>query len=287
MSLEDTNNKITYKPSEPTTVFPFPYPYFDSSDIVVTVEDSEGVVTVLPAEGFTVTANNNDPASGADIDTTLTASYTDGDTVIVAREVPVTQLYDLQDGSSIDSTALNRALDRTVAQSQQIKEEIGRQIAHPVTDPSDLNYDAPSVADRKEKILGYDASGNLVAQSANSFDLEVGEDNIVAGSVTTEKLSSSLQGEIGLISKQIGHPASDPGGISYEAPSVANRKGKALGYNDNGDIIAASVNAFSIDIANTYDVTEPDGGYLRTFNPNTATFGQLADVLAALINDLT
>jgi hypothetical protein len=228
MSLEDTNNRKIFTPEGPTTVFPFPYPYFDSSDIVVTVRDSEGVVTVLPEGGFTVTANNNDPASGADIDTTPT-SYTDGDTVIVAREVPVTQLYDLQDGSSIDSTALNRALDRTVAQSQQIKEEIGRQIAHPVTDPSDLNYDAPSVDDRKEKILGYDSSGNLVVQSINSFDLEVGEDNIVAGSVTSEKLA----------------------------------------------------------IFDTYTLTPPTGGDLRTFNPNTATFAHLADVLATLIKDLT
>ena len=35
-----------------------------------------------------------------------------------------------------------------------------------------------------------------------------------------------------------------------------------------------------------YTLTAPSGGDLRTFNPNTATLGEIADVLATLINDL-
>lgn len=40
-------------------------------------------------------------------------------------------------------------------------------------------------------------------------------------------------------------------------------------------------------VVTTYTLTPPSGGDLRTFNPNTATFGELADVLATLIKDLT
>lgn len=36
-----------------------------------------------------------------------------------------------------------------------------------------------------------------------------------------------------------------------------------------------------------YSLTPPSGGDLRTFNPNTASLGEIADVLATLIKDLT
>lgn len=39
-------------------------------------------------------------------------------------------------------------------------------------------------------------------------------------------------------------------------------------------------------ISTSYVLTAPAGGDLRTFNPNTASLGQTADVLATLIKDL-
>jgi hypothetical protein len=162
MALSNENNKITYTPSTSTTEFDFPYPYFDSTDLVVTIQDSAGVITTLTIiTEYTVVATNGDPASGATI--TTASSYTSGDTVTISREVPYTQEYNLQDGATIDPTALNKAFDRTVAQSQQIVEQQARQVVHPITDPSGLTYETPSVAGRASKALGYDASGNVVA----------------------------------------------------------------------------------------------------------------------------
>lgn len=162
MALSNENNKISYTPSTATTEFNFPYPYFDDTDIIVTIEDSAGTITVLtPATEYTVAATNGDVASGCTV--TTSSSYTSGDTVTISREVPYTQEYDLQEGSSIDPTALNKGLDRTVAQSQQIVDLIGRSVSHPVTDPSGLDYEAPSVTERASKALGWDSNGNIVA----------------------------------------------------------------------------------------------------------------------------
>jgi len=39
-------------------------------------------------------------------------------------------------------------------------------------------------------------------------------------------------------------------------------------------------------LGSTYVITAPAGGELRTFDPNTANMGEIADVLATLISDL-
>ena len=192
MSLSNENNKQTYTPATPTTEFDFPYPYFDANDIRVIHEDSAGVITVYDDEtGFTVTATNGDPANGATIDTTATGSFTSGDTITLSREVPYTQEYDLQDGASIDPTALNTALDRTVAQSQQIVGDGARHISHPITDPDGLSYETPAVTGRASKAIGWDASGNVVALNlANSGTVSGNESAGI--SVTNNVISAKV-----------------------------------------------------------------------------------------------
>lgn len=46
-------------------------------------------------------------------------------------------------------------------------------------------------------------------------------------------------------------------------------------------------NSVFVDVNAVYNVTDPTGGPLRNFDPNTANVGQIADVLATLIKDLT
>lgn len=80
--------------------------------------------------------------------------------------------------------------------------------------------------------------------------------------------------------------------ITYEAGAHVtasdNRLYRALLQNLNKDPLtnpAEWENAGGL--ATVYTLTPPAGGDLRTFDPNTATFGQIADVLATLIKDLT
>lgn len=163
MALSNENNKISYTPSAGTTVFDgWNISYFNNSDVVVNIETASGTITTFINEtGFSVVATNGDPATGATI--TLDAETVAGDTVTISREVPYTQEYDLQDGSTIDPTALNKALDRTVAQSQQIVDDASRHLTHPITDPAGLNYEAPSVTARASKFVGWDTNGEIIA----------------------------------------------------------------------------------------------------------------------------
>ncbi len=67
-----------------------------------------------------------------------------------------------------------------------------------------------------------------------------------------------------------------------------SKKYKCIAQNIGNDPIS-SPTKWSVDIPleEIYTLTPPVGGDLRTFDPNTANFGEIADVLATLIKDLT
>jgi len=124
MALSTTTNKQSFTATVGQTKFDFTLPYFETSDISVVRIDTDGTYTTLAynaspssATQFSVTATNSNPANGAQITLGGTANF--NSTYIIERTVPYTQEYDLQEGSTIDPTALNKALDRVVAQNQQ------------------------------------------------------------------------------------------------------------------------------------------------------------------------
>ena len=182
MALSNSNNKLSFSPEEPTTAYLFNIPYFATADITVTVlKSGETAETILsyaasPANDgqFKVDATNGNPSDGATI-TIGGSGYGSGDKVTIERIVAVTQEYDLQEGSSIDPTALNKAFDRAIAQNQQQQDSLDTMITFPNTDTSITYKISESPTSRANKILGFDGSGNVNAQTISS----------VAGSAVT------------------------------------------------------------------------------------------------------
>ena len=192
MALSGTTNKITFTAVAGQTQFTVPssIPFFDATtidtankkfgDIKVTKETAAGVITELtpdatPADGteFKINATNGDPAQGCVV--TIGAGATANDQYTVERDVAYTQEYDLQEGATIDPTALNKALDRVVAQNQQQNDELARTITFPATDADSITYNVDSSAtDRAGKVLGFDSSGNVteLAQISGSASVD-------------------------------------------------------------------------------------------------------------------
>ena len=123
MALSTTDNSQSFTVQTGQTKFAFTLPFFDTSDIeVVNIVSNTSTkltynATPSSATEFSVTAVNGDSARGATI--TVGGSLTTSSTIVISRVVPYTQQYDLQEGSTIDPTALNKALDRLAAQNQQ------------------------------------------------------------------------------------------------------------------------------------------------------------------------
>lgn len=209
--------KRQYSPLTPTQDYSFDIRYFIPEDINLVVVDSQGASTDLvlnaPVDGFTVFPVNGDPALGCNVVTT--EEYTDGDSVTVYREVPLTQLDSFQRGGDLPPEVLNSALDRGVAISQELDEAYQRTLSCPISDPDGLSYILPTVALREGKFISCDAQGNIVAIGTiisginedhgleiNSGILSVTVDNVTIGfeggalevkdlSLTEIKLASS------------------------------------------------------------------------------------------------
>ena len=247
MSLDSQENKIEYSPSAGTTAFEFDIAYFDESDIIVTSENAAGAVTTIPAIEYSVVATNGDTSNGCTV--TLDNATLAGDTVVISRDVPYTQLYDLQNGSTIVPAALNTALDRTVAQSQQLRDDADRHLTHPITDADGLSYEAPSVINRANKALGYDGDGNVTAlaiggeggitgvDTAKGLDLNSGIAEAKVDGTTTEFNAGNIAVKDGGISSaKIDNSvilavidATYPVGSLYTNASVATNPATLLG----------------------------------------------------------
>ena len=209
MALSRTTNKQTFTAVAGDTQFTFDIAFFDRSsideanykygDIKLTRESTTGVLTsfvpktdftIPPTDGeFRLTATNNDPEQGGTV--TISVAATGGEKFTVERDVAYTQQYDLQEGSTIDPTALNKAFDRVVAQNQQQEARLFNSIQFPVTDDPSITYTVGSEVTRANKALGFDASGNvteidLVDAGAISGDTNAGisiSNNIISAKV--------------------------------------------------------------------------------------------------------
>jgi hypothetical protein len=196
MSLSTEKNKIEYVASAGQTVWDsWDIPYFNNNDVVITIQDATTGIVATPLinqTGFSVVATNGDPSKGATI--TLDSGANVNDTVVISREVPYTQEYELPNGSSVDPTALNRAFDRTVAQSQQLLDSQTRHLTHPITDPEGTKYEAPSVVGRAGRAMGWNETGDVTA-------LDLAESGTVSGdanagiSVVNNQISAKVDGE--------------------------------------------------------------------------------------------
>jgi hypothetical protein len=192
MALSGTTNKQSFTATASQTDFVFTIPFFNATrasdsgttlkfgDIKVTRQAASGgaITALTPADSpstvnqFKVTATNGDPAQGATI--TIGSGATVNDIYVVERDVAYTQDYDLQEGATIDPTALNKAFDRVVAQNQQQSDQFTRTVTFPSTDADTITYNVnDSSANRANKFLGFDSDGDVTTLAAVSGSASV------------------------------------------------------------------------------------------------------------------
>jgi hypothetical protein len=206
MALSSELNRQTYSALAGQTDFPFTLPFFDATtvsgekygDIKVYQEETDGTLTSLVANESPVAGQfkvvTSDPGNGCTV--TLGAGASLNDIIVIERDVAYTQEYDLQEGSTIDPSALNKALDRVVAQNQQQNDLFTRTVEFPVTD-NNVTYTVGSSTARANKALGFDASGNVteldIAQEGG-FSVDSNEGlSLVSGQLSAKVDSTSTE----------------------------------------------------------------------------------------------
>jgi hypothetical protein len=113
IQIDDIDPIVTYQVTTARTVFPVPFAYFETSNIVVTVDDD---VLVLGADySISGTAVDAGFSSGT---VTLDAAVTNV-TVTISRVLPVERTTDFPYSGPLSIRALNTELDKIIAMMQQ------------------------------------------------------------------------------------------------------------------------------------------------------------------------
>ena len=164
MAITSTVNKHIFNLNGTQTVFPFSFKIFTpSTDLTVIHRTAAGVETVLTyASDYTVAAVDEDYTNGGNV--TLADPYSNGDQLVISREMQLTQETDYTENDPFPAETHENALDKLTMIAQQLDEKIGRNLTVPITDsnPGDL----PNATDRAGNFLAFDASGDPIAAAA-------------------------------------------------------------------------------------------------------------------------
>lgn len=162
ISLSDNDPRVRYTATSGQTVFAVPFEFFDNDDFDVFEEDTSGSVTQKTlTTHYTVTGG-----SGSTGSITFGTGITLNHIITIVRNIDIERVTDFTGGAAINRAALNEQLDKLTAITSDIKDVNTRTVRLADWD-ADATLTLPSVANRADKLLGFDSSGNISTASAD------------------------------------------------------------------------------------------------------------------------
>ena len=108
MTLSATQTSVTYAGNAATTEFPTVFPFFDKTDLVVTING-------VAAPSYVVTGGSGDAGT-----VTFLSAPAYGTEVKIARATPKTQAADIANQGTTFATSIEKALDYVTMQAQEL-----------------------------------------------------------------------------------------------------------------------------------------------------------------------
>jgi hypothetical protein len=162
MTVADNTSRDQYTATSGQTVFPYTFEIFNKDDVVV-VQNS---TTLSEGTDYTVSGVGNN--NGGNI--TFTSGATAGDTITLYRDMAYERTTDYQTSGDFLAAEVNADFDRLWLAVQQNEEVDSRAVRKPITDSESINVELPVAAARANKLLGFDASGNVSAVATTAGD---------------------------------------------------------------------------------------------------------------------
>ena len=153
MTVADNTSRDQYTATSGQTVFPYTFEIFNKDDVVV-VQNS---TTLSEGTDYTVSGVGNN--NGGNI--TFTSGATAGDTITLYRDMAYERTTDYQTSGDFLAAEVNADFDRLWLAVQQNEEVDSRAVRKPITDADSINMELPAAATRANKVLSFDASGNV------------------------------------------------------------------------------------------------------------------------------
>jgi hypothetical protein len=160
MTVSNLTNRVQYSGNASTTIFSFGFKIFADTELVVTeTVTATGVETTKSlSTHYTVQGAGNE--SGGTV--TMGVAPASATTLTIKRELALTQTTDFLANDAFSSESLESALDRLIMVSQQLDELDDRSINFPISDAVGLSTILPTAIARANKVLSFDASGNVI-----------------------------------------------------------------------------------------------------------------------------
>jgi hypothetical protein len=162
MTVPSTQSRIQYTGDGVSTQFDFPFAFQKNADIRVLRISATGVTTTL-VEGSDYALAS--VSGGGRV--TLGVALPTGAKLTIFRDPELVQETDLRENDRFFAETLEQGLDRLtqISQALAVRQELALTLHEAEVGP---NTEIPDVATRANKVLGFDAAGNLVVVEAST-----------------------------------------------------------------------------------------------------------------------
>ena len=167
MTVSSSTAKVSYSGNSSTVAFAVNFYFLADAHLKVVSRAADGTETVKTlTTDYTVSGAGN--PSGGTV-TMLTAPAT-GTTLVIARNVPITQLTDYTANDPFPAETHEQALDKLTMEVQQINEAIARSIKLSLSNTMTSTEFTVGASERANKVFSFDAAGELnVAQELGTY----------------------------------------------------------------------------------------------------------------------
>jgi hypothetical protein len=296
MTVTAATAKISYAGNGSTTPFSTVFRFLANADLLVTlVVDSTGVETVQVLDtDYTVTGAGD--ASGT---VTMTVAPANGETLVISRNITITQATDYVENDPFPAETHETALDKLTMVAQQIDETVDRSITLPISTASDVSavFPAPeslkilrwnSAAKALELIALSDLGNSVITDPFQTGGVQFPTTGIVPthseglisydyesktfiGYIDETDVTLNLGEEMWIRARNNSGGAISNGQVVYVTGALGNRPTIALAQADS------RVTAETIGVA-THDIADNEDGIITTF-------GMLRDVDTSAFSD--
>jgi hypothetical protein len=167
MTVSTTTAKVSYSGNGSTTAFSVGFYFLATSHLKVVLRAADGTETVKTlGTDYSVSGAGN-PSGGT---VTMGTAPASGVTLVIARNVPQTQLVDYQPNDPFPANTHEQALDQLTMEVQQLQEQVTRAIKLSLTNTMTSTEFTVGASDRANKVLGFDSDGELtVTQELGTY----------------------------------------------------------------------------------------------------------------------
>lgn len=154
MAIATTGSQVDYTGTNTTNqVCPFPYLFFDNTDLVVTTLSTSNVLTKLVLNtDYSVTGAG--VSSGGNV--TIFSAIPTSTKITIVRDVPETQLVSLTTGDRFPASIMERAFDKLTMLVQELSRGLNKALRF-----SDAVTNQPTLTPLPASVLGTDATNQL------------------------------------------------------------------------------------------------------------------------------